>query len=231
MKSPEKKKKNEPRRRRRAFRGDGRRIAERIASDGLKEQHGNFNDSLFEPGGHSILVYDDLRSLGEVYSQYAKTHLAMGEIVLIATQYEGIEAVKRNLEARGVNVERHLEDGTLFIIDAQQGYQSVDVFGTLKLAMTLASRAEKEERPGVSWFGDVGSFFAFKKMKELLDYELGCPRRFDGPVRSVCCYHAMDFETLSRQQKKTLFDHHFKTIRVEGQSRIFYPRGRDAAVN
>lgn len=202
------------RRCRRAFRAGSRRIAERIASDGLKEQCGNFGGSLFEPGGHSILVYDDLGSLGEIYSQYAKTHLAMGEIVLIATQYEGIETVKENLEARGVDVERHTEDGTLFVIDAQQGYQSVDAFGTLKLAMTLASRAEKEERPGVAWFGDMGSFFAFKKIKELVDYELGCPRRFAGPVRSVCCYHAADFELLSRRQKKALFDHHLKTILV-----------------
>jgi len=105
--------------------------------------------------------------------------LPENEIVIIATQYEAIDDVKKVLRLAGVAIERYLNQGTLFIIDAQQGYQDVDHLGLWKLAMTLISRVKKEGRRGVTLFGDLGSFFSFDKIEELMQYELGCPKKYE----------------------------------------------------
>ena len=172
--------------------------------------------SLIEPGSHTLLVYNDLKAFREIYSQYSRALLPQNEIVVIGTQYETINSVKNTLRLAGVgDAERHLNEGTLFIVDAQQGYQNVDSRGMWKFAMSLLSRAKKEGRQGVTWFGDAGSFFSFEKIEELMQYELSLPHKYEDAISTVCSYHLKDFETLTEAQQQTLFDHHFKSIVVE----------------
>jgi hypothetical protein len=78
--------------------------------------------------------------------------------------------------------------------------------------MSLLSRAKKEGRRGVSWFGDLGSFFSFEKIEELLQYELWCPQKYEDAMKTFCCYHSEDFKGLNETQQQTLLDHHFKSI-------------------
>jgi hypothetical protein len=172
--------------------------------------------SLIEPGSHTLLVYNDLKAFREIYSQYSRALLPQNEIVVIGTQYETISGVKNGLQLAGVDdVERHLNEGTLFIVDAQQGYQNVVSRGMWKFAMSLLSRARKEGRQGVTWFGDAGSFFSFEKIEELMQYELSLPHKYEDTISTICSYHLKDFETLTEAQQQTLFDHHFKSIVVE----------------
>lgn len=147
--------------------------------------------------------------------EYSRTFLPQNEIMVLGTQYEAIDEVKNILRLAGIDVESYLNQGTLFIVDAQQGYQGVDIHGMWKLAMSLVSRSKSERRLGVSWFGDLGSFFSFEKIEELMQYELWCPQKYEDQMKTVCCYHLEDFETLNETQQKTLFDHHFKSIVVE----------------
>jgi hypothetical protein len=156
-----------------------------------------------------------LKALREIYSQYSRALLPENEIIVIATQYDTISNVTNTLRLAGIDIESHLNQGSLFILDAQQGYQGVDSKGIWKFAMSLLSRAKKEGRRGVTWFGDLGSFFNFEKIEELMQYELWCPQKYEGKMKTVCCYHLKDFENLSETQKQTLFDHHFKSILVE----------------
>ena len=172
--------------------------------------------SLIEPGSHTLLVYNELEAFREIYSQYSRALLPQNEIVVIGTQYETINGVKNTLRLFDADdVERHLNEGTLFIVDAQQGYQNVDSRGMWKFAMSLLSRAKKEGRQGVTWFGDAGSFFSFEKIEELMHYEQSLPHKYDDTITTVCSYHLKDFETLTETQQQTLFDHHFKSIVVE----------------
>ncbi len=99
---------------------------------------------LIEPGSHNLLIYNDLKAFHEIYSQYSRVLLAENEIVLIATQYDAIEEVKNTLRLAGVDVENHLNQGTLFIIDAERGFQGVDSKGVWKLGMSLLSPAKKK---------------------------------------------------------------------------------------
>lgn len=170
---------------------------------------------LIAPGDHNLLIYNDLKAFREIYSQYSRAWLPENEIIIIGTQYDAIDNVKHVLQLSGVDVETYLNQGTLFIVDAQQGYQQVDSQGLWKFAMSLISRAKKEGRRGVTWFGDLGSFFSFHKIQELMQYELGRPQKYEDKLKGICCYHSDNFEELTERQQQTLFDHHLKSILID----------------
>jgi MEDS: MEthanogen/methylotroph, DcmR Sensory domain len=172
-------------------------------------------NKLLGPGAHNLLIYDDLKTLREIYSHYSRALLPENEIVVIGTQYDAIGNVKNTLRLSGVDVERYLNQGTLFIVDAQQGYQDVEHRGIWNLCMSLVSSAKKEGRRGLTLFGDLGSFFNFERIGELMQYELWCPQKYEDTMKAVCCYHLKDFEKLDETQQKTLFDHHSKSISIE----------------
>lgn len=169
---------------------------------------------LLEPKTHNLLVYDTLDTLRQIFAKYARAYLQKGEIVIFATQYDAIENLKRSLQNGGIDVPRHMSDGTLFIIDAQDGYQGADRDGILKLVMSLLIRVKKEGKLGVTCMGDIGSFFAFEKLGELIDFELSYPARFDVAVKTVCCYHAKNFALLNKDEQEILIKHHYKTFVV-----------------
>ena len=45
---------------------------------------------LMEPGAYNILIYNDLKTLREIYSHYSRALLPENEIIVIATQYDTI---------------------------------------------------------------------------------------------------------------------------------------------
>jgi hypothetical protein len=187
--------------------GSPKEIADRLIDE---------KEKLMEPGAHNILIYSDLKAFREIHSQYSRALLPENEIVVIATQYDTISDVKNTLRLGGIDVEKYLNQGTLFIIDAQQGYQGdADRSGIWKLCESLIFRARKEDRRGVTLFGDLDSFFSFEKIEELMQYELSLPEKYEHTLKGICCYHSKDFEKLSETQQQTLFDHHFKSILVK----------------
>lgn len=170
---------------------------------------------LIEPGSHILLIYNDLNSLREIYSQYARALLPENEIVVIGAQYETIRDVKYTLRFSGIDVERYLNEGMLFVVDAQKGYQEADSLGIWKLAISLLSRAKKEGRRGLTVFGDLGSFFNFEKIEELVEYEMELPQKYEDRMKGICCYHLLDFKELNETQQHMLHEHHFKSVLVQ----------------
>jgi hypothetical protein len=163
---------------------------------------------------HNLLVYNDPSTVLHFFALCAKKFFRQNNILLLASQYHTVNAIAEALRRNGINVEKHLGESTLFIVDAQSMYQGEDVYATFKLAITLISRAKKEGRKGVTWIGDVGSFFAFDKVAELIDYELFHPTKYEEGLNTVCCYHYEDFGTLDRNAQNELIQHHFKSLFV-----------------
>jgi len=191
-----------------------------------------FEDGI-EGGENRILIYPNLQTFRQIYTQYVKDHLLareeeeqnekgiddnnnrrkgqlsliMPRIILIATFYDTVSAVKHNLSAVGVDVQSRIDDGSLLIVDAFDGYYP-DINGMIKLVVTLSERARKEGRIGVSVISNMGFFFLYEgdsTASELLSYEASLPSKTDGGnVRGFNCYHARDYDNLVDIQKEEL---------------------------
>lgn len=162
---------------------------------------------------HNMFVYDDIKSFETFYAEHAARWLPLNDIVLIASQYQTLDKVRTVLDKRGIDTTKHMDEGTLVIIDAQHGYLLADMYDTFKLALTLAKRAKKEGRRSLSWIGDLSSFIGFQKIEDMMKYELSFPEKFeDEMIRCVCCYHQSDFGMLPEEHKDALLNHHFKSM-------------------
>lgn len=199
-----------------------------------------FNEGI-EDGEIGTLVYPNLQTFRQIYTQYVKDHLLVREeeeeqkekknhddnndddysdnnnrgkgqlllprIILIATFYDTVNAVKHNLRAVGVDVQSHIDAGSLLIVDAFDGhYPKTD--GMNKLVATLSERARKEGRIGVSVISNMGFFFLYDvdgRASELITYEASLLSKTDGGnVRGFNCYHTRDYDNLVDSQKKEL---------------------------
>jgi hypothetical protein len=187
-----------------------------------------------EDGENSILVYPNMQTFRQIYTQYVKDQLLAGEeqkekgnddddysdnnnrregqvllprIILIATFYDTVNAVKHNLSAVGVDVQSHIDDGSLLIVDAFDGYYP-NTDGMNKLVVSLSERARKEGRIGVSVISNMGFFFLYDgdgTTSGLISYEASLPSKIDGGnVRGFSCYHARDYDNLVDSQKVEL---------------------------
>jgi hypothetical protein len=144
-----------------------------------------------------------------------REELQMPRIILIATFYDTVNAVKHNLSAVGVNVQSRIDDGSLLIVDAFNGYHP-DMDGVKKLVASLSERAAREGRIGVSAIVNMGFFFMYdghSEASELISYETSLPSRTDGGnVRGFSCYHLGDYKNLNDSQKKELQGHGQKKL-------------------
>jgi hypothetical protein len=188
-----------------------------------------------EDGENSIVVYPNLQTFRQIYTQYVKDQLLAGDeqkekgndynydyshnnirregqlliprIILIATFYDTVNAVKHSLSAVGVDVQSHIDDGSLLIVDAFDGYYP-NTDGMNKLVVSLSERARKECRVGVSVISNMGFFFLYDgdgTTSELISYETSLvPKTNGGNVRGFNCYHARDYDNLVDSEKNEL---------------------------
>ncbi len=181
-------------------------------------------------GENGIIIYPNLQTFRQIYMQYVKDELAkeeennsthntqlMPRIILIATFYETIDSVKHNLNAEGVDVQRHIDNGSLVIVDAFSSYYP-DINGMKKLVASLSQRARKEGRVGVSAIVDMGYFFLFGgdgRATELINYEASLPPKTEGGnVKGFSCYHGGNYNTLKDSQRKELVQKGKKLLEV-----------------
>ena len=181
-------------------------------------------------GENGIIIYPNLQTFRQIYMQYVKDELAkeeennsthntqlMPRIILIATFYETIDSVKHNLDAVGVDVQRHIDNGSLVIVDAFSSYYP-DINGMKKLVASLSQRARKEGRVGVSAIVDMGYFFLFGgdgRATELINYEASLPPKTEGGnVKGFSCYHGGNYNTLKDSQRKELVQKGKKLLEV-----------------
>jgi hypothetical protein len=179
-----------------------------------------FNEEVGE-GENGIIIYPNLQTFRQIYTQYVKDQLAKKEddrskrnkqllprIILIATFYETIDSVKHHLSVVGMqNIQSLIDNGSLVIIDSFSSYYP-DVNGMKKLVASLSQRAKKEGRVGVTAIVDMGFFFLFGgdgRATELINYEASlAPKTEGGNVKGFSCYHGGNYSTLKDNQKEQL---------------------------
>ena len=166
-----------------------------------------------EYGAHYIIIYPDLDTLMELYSNYVDKQIEENnEIVLINPFYETTNSVRQVL-SQGLDVSKHEREKSLIIIDPLQEY-----FGqqpNMPFRRSLASYAKQIGKNGLSILGDAGAYPHQSKHKDLVDYESSLPAKFDNvPMKGFCLYHQRDFDNFSDDQKQKLSEHHGKAIKI-----------------
>ena len=167
-------------------------------------------------GSHYIIVYRDLRTLRKIYSQYTKRQIEeKNEIVLILPHYETTDMVRWVLSQMAtIDVKEYEKQDSLLIIDSARAYfgSSIDIVSFVK---SLVNYADQIGKNGVTVLADMGSFFCYNKLNELIEYETSLQRTSDIKAKGFCFYKRDDFKwRISRIQRKKLLGHHGRELMI-----------------
>ncbi|MDQ3969001.1 MAG: MEDS domain-containing protein [Thermoproteota archaeon] len=163
---------------------------------------------------HNLLIYPDLPSFRQIYSECTKQALDNNEIVFLATTYDSFDRIEDALKSKGISVDNEKKDGNLIIVDAVRTYQ-VDTYGALKLGKSLAMRATREGKAGVFNMSDLGSFFLSESIDTLIEYEQSISKKMDFKFKGICSYHKGNFGVLTDEQQRALLLGHNSVIGVK----------------
>ena len=167
-----------------------------------------------EHGSHYLIVYPDLTTLREMYSQYIRRQIKNNnEIILINLFYETTDSVRQILSKSAVNVSKYEKAKELVIIDSLKEY-----FGSqpdMLFKRDLVNYAKQNGKKGLSIIGDIGAYPHKSKHSDLVDYELSLPSKFDVDMKGFCVYHEKDLNKFSDKQKQQLIKHHGKALKIE----------------
>ena len=162
---------------------------------------------------HNILIYPDLPSFRQIYSECTKQALDNNEIVFLATTYDSFDRIEDALRSKQISVEDEKKNGNLIIVDAFRAYQ-IDMNGAMNFAKDLVMRATQDGKNGVFNLSDMGSFFLSERIDRLIEYEQNLPKKMDFKFKGICSYHRDNFGMLTEEQQRTLLLHHNTVIGV-----------------
>lgn len=184
------------------------------------------------PCTHTILVYPNLKTIREVYSNYFHTNSVKGtEMIVILPYYETIESVKNNLLVDAQSTQNYgtmIGNGSLIIRDSNtlferdiksnNNFLGPDQKSNSQIVDFLndaISHAKQENKDEVSVWIDTGVFHNFEGgLESLLSYERAIPTFFEStPLKQFCLYHQKDFEMrFNRSQETETLDYHQKRL-------------------
>lgn len=164
-------------------------------------------------GAHYIIVYPDIMTLREIYSNYIRYQIEdKKEIVLVLSYYETVDNLRNFLSPTdeiSSDLERYEREGSLIIIDSVKGFFDFDHPSYVK---NLLKQAESLGKSGISVIADAGAFYHYSKLEELVKHELSMPSKFDINLKRFCVFHKQDFDRLTEVKKQKLLEHHEKDL-------------------
>ena len=163
---------------------------------------------------HNLLIYPNLSSFRQIYSECTKQALDNNEIVFLATTYDSFNRIDYALKNKGISVDDERKDGNLIIVDALKVYQ-IDTSMAMNFAKDLVLRAAKDGKPGVFNLSDMGSFFLSERIDALLNYEQSLPKKMDLRFKAICSYHRDNFGMLAEEQQRALLSGHNTIIGIK----------------
>lgn len=165
---------------------------------------------------HNLLIYPDLPSFRQIYSECTKQALDNNEIVFLATTYDSFDIIEDALRSKQISVDDEKKKGSLIIVDAVRAYQ-IDTNGAMNFAKDLVMRAARDGKEGVFNLSDMGSFFLFERIDRLIEYEQNVPKKMDFKFKAICSYHRDNFGILAEEQQRTLLSCHNTVIGVRNE--------------
>jgi MEDS: MEthanogen/methylotroph, DcmR Sensory domain len=164
-------------------------------------------------GAHYLILYPDLTTLREIYSQYIKASLVeRNEIMIILPFYETVDGVRDVLteNCADIDIRAYEKEQSLIIVDSLKGY-SGSPEGIMPVLKQMVRYAKSSGKSGVSAIGDMGSFFHNNNENSLMEYELSLPSEYNSEMnlKTFCLYHQKEFDLkFTEKQKKQLLGHH-----------------------
>jgi MEDS: MEthanogen/methylotroph, DcmR Sensory domain len=180
----------------------------------------HINDALHhinqaEHGAHYMLVYPDLTTLRKLYTNYVHKQIEENnEIVLINPFYETTDSVRQVLSQYnhgGMDVSKYEKEESLIIADALEEYLGNQALPYIKKGLANYAKMGKN---GFSVLADMGAYTHKSMYKDLVDYELSLPTKYDDPMKGFCLYHQKDFDNFSDEQKQKLVERHGKALKI-----------------
>jgi MEDS: MEthanogen/methylotroph, DcmR Sensory domain len=167
-------------------------------------------------GAHYMLIYPDLITLRELYSNYIHKQIEENnEIVLVNPFYETADSVRQVLSEKydhGVNdVLKYEKEESLMIADALEEYLGDQPLIYVKKGLANYAKMRKN---GLSVLADLGAYSHKSMYKDLVDYELSLPTKYDIQMKGFCLYHQKDFDQFPYEQKQKLIEHHGKALKI-----------------
>ena len=98
------------------------------------------------------------------------------------------------------------------IIDSSRAYfgSSIDIVSFVR---SLVNYADQIGKNGVTVLADMGSFFCYNKLNDLIEYETSLQRTSGIKAKGFCLYNRDDFNwRLSHMQRKKLLEHHGREL-------------------
>ncbi len=170
-----------------------------------------------EYGLHCLLIYSDLTTLREFYSNYVQKQINDNELIQIMPFYETENSIRETLSKnRAVKLDIiKQEEKSLIIVDSLRGYLDNDnVESIWKNIEERVKYAEELGKKGLSILGDAGAFIFKHKTQSLLEYESYLPLKFDIKLKGICMYHQKDFGKISEDFQRKIIDSHAMAIRI-----------------
>ena len=160
---------------------------------------------------HNLLIYPDLQSFRQIYSECTKQALDNNEVVFLATTYDSFDRIEDALRSKRISVNDEKKNSDLIIVDAIKTYQ-IDTYGAMNFAKDLVMRAARDGKEGVFNLSDMGSFFVSERIDELITYEQSLPKKMDLKFKAICSYHSDNFGRLAEEQQTALLLAHNSVI-------------------
>ena len=114
------------------------------------------------------------------------------------------------------DISKHEQEKALIIADSLERYFGEENTDDYTFKISLVDHAKKIGKNGLSILGDMGAFIHKSKDRELVDYELSLPTKYEDGIalKGFCLYHQKDFDRLSDEQKQKLVEHHSKALKI-----------------
>ena len=169
-----------------------------------------------EHGPHYIIIYPDLDTSRELYSNYVHKQIKENnEIVLVNPFYETTDSVRQILSERydhgSDDTSKFEKEESLIIADALEEYLGDQPLIYVKKSLENYAKMGKN---GVSVLADLGAYPHKSMYNDLVDYESSLPTQYNMPLKGFCLYHQKDFDRFSHEQKQKLIEHHDKAIEI-----------------
>ena len=170
-------------------------------------------------GEHSIIIYPNLDTFREIYTHVTKLRIQNNrDRVLLLPHYETFKSVEQALMELDIKAKEEIENGSLEIVDSQHAfYDPAQTF--LEVIKASATDAVRTGRSGAIIIADMGSFFHRQQISEVISHECRIAAQTENARFIVfCCYHARDFEKLTKEQEIKMCENHYRNLSVRESS-------------